>query len=186
MKRLILSTSLALALTATAASASTKGANVDWEGVAKDAWIDGKVETVLLVNTNLNSFDITTDVNEGTVVLGGTVSSDIERDLAEELTLTVEGVKDVDNNIDVAGDMSADDLAGELTDNKIAAVIKTKLLWEADVRGMDINVAVSDGTVTLSGEVKSDTARDLAMAIANNTHDVNGVVDNLTVIFADS
>ena len=37
----------------------------DWKDGAKDAWIDGKAETTLLLNTNLNSFDIITDVKDG-------------------------------------------------------------------------------------------------------------------------
>ena len=44
-----------------------------WENESKDAWIDGKAETVLLMNTNLNNFDINTDVTNGKVVLTGKV-----------------------------------------------------------------------------------------------------------------
>ena len=33
-----------------------------WKEKSKDAWIDGKVETTILFNTELNNFDINTDV----------------------------------------------------------------------------------------------------------------------------
>jgi len=40
-----------------------------WENESKDAWIDGKAETVLLMNTNLNNFDINTDVKKKSLYL---------------------------------------------------------------------------------------------------------------------
>jgi len=56
---------LVLGTTAMGAQASS------WENESKDAWIDGKAETVLLMNTNLNNFDINTDVKNGKVILTG-------------------------------------------------------------------------------------------------------------------
>ena len=68
---------LVLGTTAMGAQASS------WENESKDAWIDGKAETVLLMNTNLNNFDINTDVKNGKVMLTGKVNSDVDKELAE-------------------------------------------------------------------------------------------------------
>ena len=73
---------LVLGTTAMGAQASS------WENESKDAWIDGKAETVLLMNTNLNNFDINTDVKNGKVMLTGKVNSDVDKELAEELVLS--------------------------------------------------------------------------------------------------
>ena len=72
-----------------------------WENESKDAWIDGKAETVLLMNTNLNNFDINTDVKNGKVVLTGKVESELDKELAEELVLSLDGVLGVNNELTV-------------------------------------------------------------------------------------
>jgi hyperosmotically inducible protein len=162
------------------------GANAaqDWQGDAKDAWIDGKAETTLLLNTNLNSFDINTDVHDGNVTLTGKVNSHVHKALAEELVKSLDGVKDVNNELSVMkpeSDKDSNDLSESLTDSKVASVVKTRLLFSADVSGTDIDVDVKNSVVTLKGTVSSDAERDLALTIAKNTDDVKDVVDELRV-----
>jgi hyperosmotically inducible protein len=162
------------------------GANAaqDWQDDAKDAWIDGKAETTLLLNANLNSFDINTDVHDGNVTLTGKVNSSVDKSLAGELIKSLDGVKDVNNELSVMkqhSDKDSKDLSDSLTDSKVATVVKTRLLFSADVSGTDINVDVAHGVVTLKGTVSSDAERDLALTIAKNTDDVKDVVDELRV-----
>jgi hyperosmotically inducible protein len=162
------------------------GANAaqDWQDDAKDAWIDGKAETTLLLNANLNSFDINTDVHDGNVTLTGKVNSSVDKSLAGELIKSLDGVKDVNNELSVMkqhSDKDSKDLSDSLTDSKVATVVKTRLLFSADVSGSDINVDVANGVVTLKGTVSSDAERDLALTIAKNTDDVKDVVDELRV-----
>ena len=78
MKRTTLAMMMTLALSTTTAVAAN-----DWKEGAKDAWIDGKAETTLLLNGNLNSFDINTDVKNGVITLTGKVESDVDKALAE-------------------------------------------------------------------------------------------------------
>ncbi|MEX0618657.1 MAG: BON domain-containing protein [Pseudohongiellaceae bacterium] len=75
-----------------------------FEGAARDAWITGKIETVMLLNTQLNSFAIGTDVEQGRVTLSGSVDTQIDKDLAEQLTQGIVGVEGVENNIRVMPD----------------------------------------------------------------------------------
>jgi hyperosmotically inducible protein len=162
------------------------GANAaqDWQDDAKDAWIDGKAETTLLLNANLNSFNINTDVHDGNVTLTGKVNSSVDKSLAGELIRSLDGVKDVNNELSVMkqhNDKDSKDLGESLTDSKVATVVKTRLLFSADVSGTDINVDVAHGVVTLKGTVSSDAERDLALTIAKNTDDVKDVVDELRV-----
>merc|ERR1711879_128526 len=108
-----------------------------WENESKDAWIDGKAETVLLMNTNLNNFDINTDVKNGKVVLTGKVNSDLDKELAEELVISLDGVSDVENNLTVVKNMDMDDKDrvtmddddNDLTVAKIPTVITTRFLF---------------------------------------------------------
>ncbi|MCV5975456.1 BON domain-containing protein, partial [Escherichia coli] len=60
--------------------------------------------------------------------------------------------------------------------------VKTRLLMDTNVSGTDIDVTTERKTVTLAGKVNSDAEHDLAISIANNTNDVNKVIDKLEVV----
>lgn len=188
MKRTILSLLVAGTLTTSAYAGSMETEN-KWEAGAKDAWIDGKAEATLLFNGNLNSFDINTDVQRGKVILTGKVENSVDKKLAEELIANIDGVTEVDNQLTIVADsnmaedeeMSSEDGVSELTDAKIATVIKTRLLMDSDISGFDIDVDVENGNVTLTGSVDSDAERDLAVEIAKSASDVMDVENNLTV-----
>ncbi|KKO47148.1 transporter [Arsukibacterium ikkense] len=182
MKRTTLAVMMTLALAGTSVAVSAN----DWKDSAKDAWIDGKAETTLLLNGNLNSFKINTDVKDGKVTLTGKVSSDVDKALAGELIENLEGVKSVDNKLTVVpnerkGGKNHDKNSSGLTDAKVATVVKTRLLFESEVSGTAINVDVENGVVMLKGEVASDSEKDLAGAIAKKTKDVKRVDNQLTV-----
>ncbi|HHX8557899.1 TPA: BON domain-containing protein [Vibrio diabolicus] len=169
-----------LATSSTAVLASDK-----WEKESMDAWLDGKAETTLLLNSNLNSFDINTDVENQVVTLSGSVNNDLEKSLAEELVTGLDGVKEVNNELSVVneGKKETDSEAlVTLTDSKITTIVKTRLLMDTNVSGTDIDVTTERKTVTLAGKVNSDAEHDLALSIANNTNDVNKVIDKLEVV----
>jgi len=173
----------ALVIGATSMSAQASS----WENESKDAWIDGKAETVLLMNTNLNNFDINTDVTNGKVVLTGKVDSELDKELAEELVLSLDGVSSVDNKLTVvknmkAKKMKADSAESDLTDAKISTVITTRYLFNSEVGGTDIDVDTDNGVVTLKGTVESDAEKQLAISIAENAEDVRKVIDELTIV----
>ncbi|WP_405602504.1 MULTISPECIES: BON domain-containing protein [unclassified Pseudoalteromonas] len=176
----------ALVLGSTAMSAQANS----WENESKDAWIDGKAETVLLMNTNLNNFDINTDVKNGKVVLTGKVDSEVEKELAEELVFSLDGVSGVDNSLTVVKNMDTkhtdknmmNDDDNDLTDAKITTVITTRFLFDSEVGGTDIDVDTDNGIVTLNGSVESEAEKQLAVKIAKNAEDVRDVVDELTIV----
>lgn len=185
MKRSICSLLVISALSGVALSANAKTTN-SWQDSAKDAWIDGKAETTLLLNGNLNSFDINTDVKEGVVTLTGKVESKVDKALAEELVANLDGVTEVENELTVLNDDHDDDseMMTSLKDAKVETMVKTKLLMESEVHGTKIEVDVKKGVVTLSGAVESDAELDLAVGIAKNTNDVEEVVSKLKVVTA--
>jgi len=177
--KLILTTCLATASSAVLASDQ-------WEKEALDAWIDGKAETTLLLNSNLNSFDINTDVNNKVVTLSGSVENKTEKALAAELVSGLDGVESVNNKLTLIKETSESNESSEtmeaLTDSKITVVVKTRLLLNSSVSGTDIEVDTHEQTVTLDGHVESDIEHDLAISIAQNVSDVNKVIDNLQII----
>jgi hyperosmotically inducible protein len=158
-------------------------------GKPRDAWIQGKIETVFALNRHLDGFAIDTDVVDGTVRLTGRVESDIDRDLAAELAKGIEGVVSVDNDLVVEGDSRADradadtdrPLSVWVDDATTTAAVKTKLLANANTDGLEIDVDTRGDVVTLSGEVESTEEKQLAEQLARNTDDVKDVRNQLVV-----
>jgi osmotically-inducible protein OsmY len=115
-------------------------------------------------------------------VLTGKVDTEVDKALAEELVLSVDGVSSVDNELTVLNDENVErtsQFVADLTDSKVETVVKTRLLFESEVDGLDIEVEVDAGVVTLAGRVESEAQRQLAITIAKNTDDVEKVVSNL-------
>lgn len=151
-----------------------------------NAWRDGKLETVFLLNRHLNNFAIDTEVMGDRVLLSGKVESQVDKELAEELALGVEGIKEVDNRLEVvapeearaAGDRS---FAQDIDDATLVAEVKIKLLAHEELSGLAIDVDALDATVILSGQVESGGKKQLAGEVVQNINGVNEVENNLTV-----
>jgi hyperosmotically inducible protein len=89
---------------------------------------------------------------------------------------------DRDRDRDRGEDRGMMERAGEaVSDGAITAQVKTRLLANTNLPGRDIEVETNDGTVTLSGTVRSDTEKDLAYHIAKDSRGVRNVRNNLRV-----
>ena len=146
---------------------------------------EGKVWTVIALGRHLNPLGIDVDVTNGTATLSGSVESDIDRDLAEQLALGTDGVKQVDNQLTVtppaADQQSKPGLSQQMDDATLTAMIKSKLLWNSNTEGLDINVTTVQGVVALKGTANSAEARKLAGQLASNTKGVKKVDNQLKV-----
>lgn len=148
---------------------------------------EGSIWTAIALNRNLGAFDISVDVDGNTAVLTGSVESEVERDLAEQIALGVDGITSVDNQVTVDAEHdgaqadSQSDFAQTVQDATITATVKSKLLWNNNTDGMDINVETNNGVVTLNGTAPSSASRDLAENLAENTNNVRRVENNLEV-----
>lgn len=187
-----IATAVMVALSLGASGAALADNNADYSGAVKDAWLDGRIETAFALNRHLNPFSIDTKVENGVAHLSGTVESDIDRDLAGEIALNINGVTDVRNDLAVkekgAMEKVADttrqktnNLMDAIDDATTTASVKTRLMANDNVKGLSINVDTKDDVVTLSGKVRSTEERDLAEALAKNTDSVAKVMNELTV-----
>lgn len=64
-----------------------------------DELIEKRIETTLLFNRRVSIRDLDVEVNNGVAILTGSVNTEEQRTLAEELTRSLGGVKDVRNDI---------------------------------------------------------------------------------------
>jgi len=165
-----------------------------------DAATTTKVKQRLAADSEISALKVDVDTKGGVVTLTGEVDSQRAKDRAGELAAQVEGVKRVDNRLQVnpaaarAGEgkettngterdkqtaQEGDrDRTTTLDDATILTKIKAKLLAEGII-GTDVDV--KNGVVSLKGEVSSAAERDKAARLATETEGVKSVNNQLKV-----
>ncbi len=68
-----------------------------------DEWVEKRVETALLMNRHIALSSLHIEVNDGLCILTGIADTQAQKDLAEAIALSVQGVSRVQNDIRVAG-----------------------------------------------------------------------------------
>jgi hyperosmotically inducible periplasmic protein len=85
-----------------------------------------------------------------------------------------------DNRQDDPNTPSASTTAGtQLNDTLVTTKVKTALLADSDIKGLDVKVETRDGVVQLSGFVDNQTQIDRAIAATRNVEGVRGVENNI-------
>jgi osmotically-inducible protein OsmY len=115
-------------------------------------------------------------VDGGVVTLTGWVDSFIKRWAAERAALRVSGVNAVANDIEVRLPVSA-----ERTDADIAAAALNALRWDALVPEERIKVKVSNGWVTLEGEIEWEHEKRAAERAVRGLSGIRGVSNLISV-----
>jgi osmotically-inducible protein OsmY len=115
-------------------------------------------------------------VKDGVVTLMGHVDSYSKRWAAEEAAHRVRGVKAVANEIEVRLPVSS-----ERTDSDIAAAAIRALEWDAFVPVDKLAITVSDGWVTLKGDVKWQFQKQDAERVVRRLSGVRGVINLINV-----
>lgn len=155
-----------------------------------DTTITAKVKAKLAADAQTSAIKIGVDTTAGVLTLSGIVPTDTEKNKAEELAKTTDGVKRVVNKISVdpasigasnfgdkAGE-AAKNIGGAFGDEAILASVKAKLIADG-ITGT--NVDVSGGKVVLKGEVENAQKKIKAEDLARKTNGVRGVTNQLTV-----
>lgn len=182
-KRLCLASAVGLVLAA-GAHAADKPLSVEMDEAQKE----GRIYASYALNRHLNPFEFKVTVDGEQAILEGTVEEAIDKDLAQQIALSVKGITKVDNRIkvDAAAGASArkaghNEFVQAVEDATITAGVKSKLLWNDNTDGLDIKVDTKQGVVTLTGVADTDASKDLAGYLAANTGGVRDVVNRLTV-----
>ena len=115
-------------------------------------------------------------VKDGVVTLTGWVDSYTKKWAAEEAAHRVRGVKAVANDIEVKLPSSS-----ERSDADIAAAAVEALEWDALIPAERIQITVSDGWVTLKGQVEWQYQKEDAEWIVGRLWGVKGVTNLITV-----
>jgi osmotically-inducible protein OsmY len=154
-----------------------------------DSTLTVKVKSKLAADSETSAMKISVETNGGVVKLSGTVPTANEKNKAEQLAKSTDGVTRVTNEIRVDPDAHASNLgdkAGDaakavgetITDAAILASVKAKLIADG-ITGTDIDV--NDGAVVLKGQVENAREKAKAEDLAKNTTGVKDVTNQLTI-----
>lgn len=141
-----------------------------------DRELQRDVEDALGWEPSFDAANIGVSVDGGVVTLRGEVSTYTAKSAAERVALGVYGVKAVANDLNVR-------LEGEYqrTDSDIAQAAANALQWNTVVPANRVSVAVSNGWITLKGNLDWYYQKESADRAVRDLTGVRGVTNNIMV-----
>ncbi len=127
-------------------------------------------------DTGLHASNIRVNLEDGSVILRGTVPTYSERVRAENDAYMVAGVRRVENLLAVRGDVSR----SMPSDIEIEADILDAFAWQTSIAPSSVTVSVKDGAVTLDGSVADQARKIEAESIAGSIRGVTSINNRLT------
>jgi hyperosmotically inducible protein len=141
-----------------------------------DNRIESSVSKSYVFKTYLKDDAIKVESKNGAVILTGTVAQESHRALARDTVEGLPGVKSVDNQLTVKGELPA-----EHSDTWISIKVKSALLFHRNVSASGTDVYVKDGIVTLRGEASSQAQKELTTEYARDIDHVKEVKNEMTI-----
>lgn len=152
---------------------------------ATDSATTGKVKVALALSKRLSAYDIKVDTHDGIVTLTGRVPSEIDRELAANVTTDTVGVSQVNNQLQVDPGVQPSDAgareSARVADLEIRADLQERLSSSEQLKGQNIQISVENRVVMLSGQVETPQQKTGAEQLARSVSNVSSVVNNLTV-----
>jgi hyperosmotically inducible protein len=158
---------------AISAPVATVGNSID------DSVITAEVKSALLADQDIRGLGISVETRKGLVQLRGFADSQARIDQAVSLARNVEGVKDIDNGINLRD--ARQSLGTKVDDSTLTVRVKTALLTDANISSADIKVASSEGVVQLSGFVNNQAQIDQAVRLAGAVEGASSVRNEMRI-----
>lgn len=147
-----------------------------------DAWLRDKVKVTLSFHRSVSAITTEVDVKDGVVTLRGVATSQEQKELTAEYARDVEGIKNVNNEMTVAGTSKKSRTVGEkIDDSSITAQVKMTLLHHRSTSALYTTVKTKRGVVVLEGTAKNGAERDLAARLASDVKGVKSVSNRMTI-----
>ncbi|MBX9634585.1 MAG: BON domain-containing protein [Magnetospirillum sp.] len=159
---------------ATTASAAAEERGL--EGAIDDAKIRAEINHLWFQRDIEMYRQVTLTIKEGRVLLTGTVPAPEARVEAVRLSWQAAGVREVLNEIQVHGDTGFSDYAKDVT---ISQKMKSRLLFDKEIRNINYTVDVNDAVIYLMGVAQSDAELERVIAYARDISGVRGVVNHV-------
>lgn len=149
-------------------------------GSAPDAWVTMKTKIALMTNDGVSTSDLNVDTVAGMVTLHGTVPSDAEKTTAESVARTIDGVRGVENLLQVVPESRREVV--ERSDAQVKEGVEAAFKANERIDGSGVEVAsVNDGVVLLSGSTESIEAHLESVEVARAVRGVRRVSTEVEV-----
>jgi len=143
-----------------------------------DTGIEDDIREALLVDPRIkDANEVAISADDGRITLRGTVGSFAQRRAAVHDALAVEGVYDVDDELQVR---LLDEARRE--DADIRGIVLQILTWDVEVPSESIDVKVKDGWITLKGTVSYQFESDAAYDDVASLYGVYGITNDIEVV----
>lgn len=160
---------------------------VDRPPAIVEARQESQIWTTYALSPYLRANDINVTVTAGKATLTGVVDEEVNKQLAKQIALGVDGIREVDNQIQVQADYVRPGKAAKrsygdmIEDAGVTAAVQSRLSWNARTSGLNTEVSTMWSKVTLVGKAPSQPVKDLAGSLALNTRGVLAVDNQLRV-----
>lgn len=138
------------------------------------------VKARLIEKLGADALHISVSVSGETALLTGEVATSPSQGLAEQVALSVEGIRKVENKVtvkDAAGPLAASEAS--VKNVALEMKVKTILLTEIGKNALKIDIEVVDGVVSLRGKLENPEASKAAIRKTRSIKGVKKVVDLL-------
>ena len=146
-------------------------------GTIKDTEIRAKINFLWFKHSSEMYQGLSLSVQEGKVMITGSVKNPVHKTEAEGIAWTVKGVQEVINNIELEEDLQYD--SSYINDLRIQKEVGAKLLLEDGIRSRNYNVSVHNRTVYILGVAQSQEEMSRALEFARRVGGVRKVVSYL-------
>ncbi|PRX30390.1 osmotically-inducible protein OsmY [Orenia metallireducens] len=143
-----------------------------------DEQIKKDVIDQLYWDSRVDASNINVKVDQGRVTLTGTVPTYFANSSAVNSVWAVEGVKDLNNQLEIKYPQSI----VRPTDNEVEAKVENRIMDSPDIGIQDININVDAGWVKLEGSVDTYWKRIYVEDIISKLNGVRGIENKLTVV----
>ncbi|MFP5263257.1 MAG: BON domain-containing protein [Blastocatellia bacterium] len=162
-------------------------------GLHKPAWLGSissssadvgtttKVKAAFGLSKRVSAYDIGVTTTDGVVTLTGLVPSEDVKSLAGEIARDTQGVRQVNNEIQIDPAARPTSESARVEDLEIRTSILESFARSPELGGKAIEVKVENRIVTLGGAVETTAQRNGAEQTARAVDGVAGVANNITV-----
>jgi hyperosmotically inducible protein len=146
---------------------------------ASDTWVTTKVKAKLMTEPGISPLAVNVDTRDGIVTLFGNVATESDRTAAERSAMKIDGVKSVQNDLQVVPEVAAKRV--EARDDQLHDAVKKRIDEREGLKDDNIDIEVKNGVVRLSGTVDGFGERMTALTVARSTDGVKSVIDDLRI-----
>ena len=165
-------------------SGASKTVLVSKEDRSIGTYVDDALIKAVLKNEYFNTneiifFNVDVEVNEGRVLLTGTVDSSDLRIEATRRAWGIDGVVSVMNELQISNSDSILDYADDLV---ISTKIRAKLILDSKINNLNFSIETVNSIVYVLGIAQDQVEASNIIKIINSVYGVNEIVDYIRII----